>query len=86
MKNNPLRRGLAWGVAGCLLLPMVIVVSLGTGGLLAAVGDETAAAICRWCTVPLGVLWVVSIAATTVLSAALSLAPPERRRRPRERT
>jgi len=86
MNMNPLRRGLAWGLSGCLLLPMVIVVALGTGGLLAAVGDDAAAAICRWCTVPLGVLWVVSIAATTALSAALALGRPQRRRRPRERS
>lgn len=92
MKHDPVRRGLTWGLAATLLLPMVLVVTLGIGGLLAAVGDDAAATACRWVALPLGVLWVAAIAATTALSAASHLAPPprrparrHRRRRPEQR-
>jgi hypothetical protein len=85
MRHDPLRRGLVWGLAATLLLPMVMAVMLGTAALLAAVGDELAAAVCRWSAVPLAVLWGVAIAATTALSAASQLTarrpPPGRRRR-----
>lgn len=84
MKNDPLRRGLAWALAATLLLPMVLVVTLGTGGLLAAVGDD-AAAVCRWVAVPLGILWVVAVAATASLAALLLLAGPRSGRPPRRR-
>lgn len=59
---------------------MVMAVTLGTGALLAAVGDDLAAGVCRWVALPLGVLWVVAMAATTVLSAAAALTGPGRRR------
>lgn len=80
MKNDPVRRALAWGLAATLLLPMLLVVTLGTGGLLAAVGDDAAAAVCRWIALPMGVLWGAAIAATTALSAVSQLAPPPRSR------
>jgi hypothetical protein len=84
MHRDPIRRGLVWGLAATLLLPMVIAVMLGTAAVLGAVGDSTAAAVCRWATLPLAILWGVAIAATTALSAACQLAgrhPPPRRRR-----
>jgi len=81
MKNDLVRRGLIRGLTATLLLPLVLVVALGTGALLAAVGDEAAAAACRWIALPLGMLWVVAIAATTALSAAGQLARPARRAR-----
>jgi hypothetical protein len=84
MHRDPVRRGLIWGLAATLLVPMVIAVVLGTAAVLAAVGDDTAAAVCRWATLPLAVLWAVAIAATTALSAACQLAghrPPPRRPR-----
>ena len=72
-------RGLAWGLAATLLLPMVLAVTLGTAGLLAAVGDERAATVCRWVAVPLGGAWVVAIAATTASCRRRHIWP---RRRP----
>jgi hypothetical protein len=74
MKHDPVRRGLIWGLAATLLLPLVLVVTLGTAALLAAVGDDAAAAVCRWIALPLGVLWAAAIAATTALSATAHLA------------
>jgi len=89
MNDDPVRRGLTWGVLATLLLPMILVVALGTGGFLTAVGDDAAAAVCRWVAVPLGGLWLVAVAATTALSAAAHLTgrgrPPLRRRRPGRR-
>jgi hypothetical protein len=85
MKHDPVRRALAWGLAATLLLPIVLVVTLGTGALLATVGDDAAAAVCRWIALPLGVLWGAAIASTTALSAVSQLAPPARRPGPRRR-
>ena len=88
MKPTPLVRGLTLGLAAAVLLPIVLAVTLGTGSLLAAVGDTSAAAVCRRVALAIGMLWVVSLVATTVLSALLTLAGPRRpraglRRRPR---
>ncbi|MFM8415576.1 MAG: hypothetical protein ACKOCX_12735 [Planctomycetota bacterium] len=85
MHHDPVRRGLAWGLAAIVLLPMVALVTLGTGGLLAAVGDAAAATVCRWVAVPLGLLWVVAIAATTALVAVSHLGRRPDRRRGRRR-
>lgn len=85
MHHDPVRRGLAWGLAAIVLLPMVTIVTLGTGGLLAAVGDEAAASVCRWVAVPLGLLWAVAIAATTALSAVSQLGRGPDHRRGRRR-
>lgn len=86
MHHDPVRRGLAWGLAAIVLLPMVTVVTLGTGGLLAAVGDVTAATVCRWVALPLGLLWAVAVAATAALSAVSHLGRrPDRRRGRRQR-
>lgn len=86
MHHDPVRRGLAWGLAAIVLLPMMMVVTLGTAGLLTAVGDDSAATVCRWVAVPLGLLWAVAIAATTALSALAQLGRrAERRGRPRRR-
>ncbi len=85
MKHDPLHRGLVWGLAATLLLPMVIAVMLGTAALLAAVGDDLAAAVCRWSAVPLAVIWGAALAATTALSAASQLTASRRPRRRRRR-
>lgn len=85
MHHDPVRRGLAWGLAAIVLVPMVTVVTLGTGGLLAAVGDDAAARVCRWASVPLGLIWAVAIAGTTALSALSQLGDRGRRRGRRRR-
>jgi hypothetical protein len=81
MNRDPLRRGLAWGLAATLLLPIILAVTLGTAALLAAVGDAAAAAVCRWLAIPLGGVWIVAVIATTALSAATQLAAGTGRRR-----
>ncbi|MFM7136786.1 MAG: hypothetical protein ACKO1M_06925 [Planctomycetota bacterium] len=78
-----LSRGLVWGLAATLLLPVLIAVTLGTAALLAAVGDATAAIACRWAALPLAMLWGVAVVATTAFSAMLQIAP--RPRPPRNR-
>ena len=75
MHLDPVRRGLVWGLAATLLLPLVIAVTLGTAALLAAVGDLTAATVCRWVALPVAILWGVAVVATTALSAMLPIAP-----------
>jgi hypothetical protein len=93
MRRSPLVRGLVWGLAACVLLPIVLSITLGTGGLLAAVGDAAAATVCRRVALGLGILWIAALAATTLASGMLTLtalAEPRGRhgrggRRPRRR-
>lgn len=82
MNPDPVRRGLAWSLGATLLLPLVIVIALGTAALLAAVGDTAAAGVCRWVSLPLAMAWAVAVVATVALSAVLQLLPPP----PRPRT
>lgn len=90
MRSAPLVRSLTCGLAAIVLLPILLSVTLGTASLLAAVGDAAAAAACRWTGLAVGILWVVALAATTVISGLLALAREgrsdrhrSRRRRPR---
>jgi hypothetical protein len=83
MKSAPLVRGLVWGLAAVLLLPIVLSVTLGTGSLLGAVGDSQAAAVCRRVALGIGMLWITALAATTVVSGIITLVSS--RRRPRRR-
>ena len=75
MNRDPVRRCLVWGLAGTLLLPVVMAVTFGTAAILAAVGDVTAAAVCRWIALPVAMLWAVALVATTALSAMLQIVP-----------
>lgn len=86
MQRKHLRRGLAWCLVAVLLLPVVLVVVVGLGGLLAALGDGAAAAVCGRVAVALGVLFVTAVVAATAVNALAILAqPPRRRRRGRRR-
>ena len=85
MRRNVLRRGLTWCVVALLLLPIVLVVVLGLGGLLAALGDGAAAAVCSRVALGLGVLLVVAIVATTAVNSLALLTAPGRPRRGRRR-
>jgi hypothetical protein len=73
MNQRSLRRWLVSSLAGMLLLPILLAVTLGTAGLLAAVGDATAAAVCRWVALGLGMLWVVAVVATAAGAALIAL-------------
>ena len=67
------RRFLAWGVVATLLLPMVIAIVLGLGGLLSALGDEAAATTCGWVGVVGGAIWFLAVAVTAVVSGIIAL-------------
>lgn len=88
MKPAPLVRGLVWGLVASILLPIAVTVTIGTGGLLAAVGDQAAAAVCRRVALVLGILWITALAGTTIVSGLIAAARggrPEPRRRHRRR-
>ena len=67
------RRFLIWGVLLSLLLPMVLVVVLGLGGLLASLGDQAGATVCGRIGLVLGVAWLLALAGTATASGILSL-------------
>ena len=79
------RRGLAGGVVATLLLPMVIAMVLGLGGLLSALGDETAAAACGRVGLVGGVVWFLAVAVTATVGGIVALdgTAPRRGRRAR---
>ena len=80
---------MAWGLAITLIVPVLLGVVTGLGGLLAALGDAGGGRVCGWVGVGLGVTWVTAVVATVVLTAAAGLVPPPRparRRRRRGRT
>ena len=92
MNRPAIKTALLWGVAATLLLPVVLAVVLGLGGLLAAVGDAAGAKACSRMALVAGAAWLVAIVATTATTALalLDQAPPprrlkQRRRRRRER-
>lgn len=70
-----------------LLLPVVLTVIVGLGGLLRALHDDTAARVCDWMALVVGAAWATSLLATTALSAVAILAArhPRPARRPRMR-
>jgi hypothetical protein len=67
------RRLLVWGLGGTVLLPVVLAVVFGLGGLLASLGDATGAAICRGVALAVGAAWVVSLAGTVLATAVVTL-------------
>ena len=79
------RRCLAGGVVATLLLPMVIAMVLGLGGLLSALGDETAAAACGRVGLVGGVVWFLAVAVTATVGGIVALdgSAPRRGRRAR---
>jgi len=85
MPHLRIRRPLAWAVVGTLLLPVVLSLVLGLAGLLAGLGDDAGAAICRGVALVVGVLWAAAIVAATTLNAVAILAAPPRRRMRRRR-
>lgn len=82
------RRLLAWGVVLTLLLPMVIAVVLGLGGLLSSLGDEAGGAACGRVGLVVGVVWFMALAGTAAASGIMALegnaARPERSDGPAE--
>jgi hypothetical protein len=83
--HRSLRRWLITSLAGTLLLPIVLAVTLGTAAVLAAVGDATAAAACRWVALGLGMLWAVTVVATAAGAGLVALTRQDERWRGRRR-
>lgn len=67
------RRLLVWGLGGTVLLPVVLAVVFGLGGLLASLGDTSGAAICRGVALAVGAAWIVSLAGTVLATAVVTL-------------
>lgn len=86
-RGKEIRKGLARGLVAMLLLPVVLAIVLGLGGLLSALGDGVGAAICLRAGLVVGVLWLTSIVATVAGTAIAELSQnvPHRRRRHRRR-
>ena len=89
-RGGEMRRSLAYGLVAMLLLPVVLAIVLGLGGLLSALGDASGAAICLRTALVIAVLWLTSIVATVAGTAAVQIGhgtrpplPPRRRRRKR---
>ncbi|MFM7244436.1 MAG: c-type cytochrome domain-containing protein [Planctomycetaceae bacterium] len=80
MPHDRLRGPLGWAVAGTLLLPVVLSLMLGLAGLLAGLGDTSAALVCRRLALVVGLLWATALVATTVLNSLAIMARPPRPR------
>lgn len=73
MPRHPIRQLVLWGVVATLLLPVVLAVVLGLGGLLHGLGDATGGRVCFRLALGVGATWAVAIVATTVASALATL-------------
>lgn len=71
--RGELRRFLSWGVIAAVLLPVVLAIVIGLGGLLSSLGDDYGGAVCRRAALVVGALWIVSIVATALTSSILVL-------------
>lgn len=93
MKQDGLRRGLAWALVATLLLPVPLAVVLGLGALLGSLGDAAGAVACGRLGLCLGVAWLAAIVATVGATACVTLMqgpvrpydPPPRRARRRRK-
>jgi hypothetical protein len=85
MPRHPIRQLVLWGVVATLLLPVVLAVVLGLGGLLHGLGDAAGGRVCLRLALGVGAAWAVAIVATTVTSALATLAADGRASPPRPR-
>ncbi|RLS50970.1 MAG: hypothetical protein DWH87_01210 [Planctomycetota bacterium] len=74
------RRALSWGIVSSLLLPILALVVIGLGALLAALGDNVGARFCGRVALFSAVVWLLAVVATAVLAGIAGLAAEERRR------
>lgn len=87
-RGREMRKSLAYGLVAMLLLPVMLAIVLGLGGLLSALGDGSGAAICLRAGLVIAVLWLTSIVATVAGTTVVQLSQgpgrrPERMRRRR---
>jgi hypothetical protein len=74
------RRALMWGIVSSLLLPILALVVIGLGALLAALGDDIGARFCGRVAVLAAVVWLLAVVATAVLAGIAGLAAEQERR------
>ena len=67
------RRLLAWGVVLSLLLPVVLVLVLGLGGLLRGMGDALGGQLCVRVALLIGLGWAAAVILTAVAGGLLVL-------------
>ena len=67
------RRLLAWGVVLSLLLPVVLVLALGLGGLLRGMGDAVGGQLCLRVALLVGLGWAAAVILTAVAGGLLVL-------------
>lgn len=60
-------------VAVALLLPIALMVILGTAALLGSMGDPTAGRVLGWIALGIGIAWLVDLVALVILQAIGSL-------------
>jgi len=68
------RRALSWGIVSSLLLPILALVVIGLGALLAALGDDLGARFCGRVALLAAVVWLLAVVATAVLAGIAGLA------------
>jgi hypothetical protein len=67
------RRMLLWGVVLALLLPVVLMLLLGLGGLLGGMGDTVGRSLCVRFGLLIGLGWAVAVVITAVAGGLLLL-------------
>jgi len=67
------RRILAWGVVLALLLPVVLILLLGLGGLLGGMGDTVGQSLCVRLGLLIGLGWAAAVVTTAVAGGLLLL-------------
>ena len=67
------RRLLAWGVVLSLLLPVVLVLVIGLGGLLWGMGDALGGQLCLRVALLVGLGWAAAVILTAVAGGLLVL-------------
>ncbi len=60
-------------VAVALLLPIALVVILGTAALLGSMGDAPAGRVLGWIGLAVGIVWLVDLVSLLILQALASL-------------
>ena len=81
-RGREIRKSLAFGLGAMLLLPVVLAIVLGLGGLLSALGDAPGATFCLRAGLFIAVLWLTSIVATVAVTAVVQVSG-EAGRKPR---
>ena len=79
------RRALFRGIVSSLLLPILALVVIGLGALLASLGDAPGARFCGRVALVIAVLWFLAVVATAVLTGMATLAAEGGRRPGRHR-